>query len=193
MCRRLAHDVQRRHRSHCQPGQSRRFPAPERAPLRRPNDPVEQEAGEVWRNEARQGDEGGRSQTDRHFAPVGRQVTEQAEDDRRLPAGDQCLRISHRSGDSVGIHAVRVGRSRRHRAAGERLLEHEADVLECAALALCVAHHRQRLLVRLADEYQHVGAQPRRELDAPNARALDRLDVPRAARRRPRDGDVAFA
>ena len=189
----LAYDVQRRHGPHREPRQTSGFDSTEQSGLRRPNDLVEQEAGEVRRYETGQCDDRGCHQTDGHLAPIRRQVTEQAEDHRRLTSGDERLCIAHRARDCVRVHAIGVRRGRGHDATGERLLEHEANVLERAALTLRVAHECERVFVRLAEHQQRVRTESGRQLQPADLPARDRLNVPRPTWRRAGNGDVTIA
>ena len=142
-------DVDERHRRHRHPRDRRRRVARHRARLHRPHHAIDQVAGEVRRHEADHRDDRRRAHAEHHLPAVRREVPEQPERDRRLAPGDERLRVAHRARDRVRVHAVGV--VRRDRAAVERLVEHEPDVLERAALPLRVAHDGERRLVRRAD------------------------------------------
>jgi hypothetical protein len=160
--------------------------------LRAPHDAVDQVAGEPGRDEARERHDGGGREAEGELSPVARDVAEQPQDDRRLAAGDERLRVAHRSRDGVGVDVVGV--AGRHRTPRHRLLEHEADVLDRAALPLGVAHDEQRRVVGRAEEDEAVGAEPGRLLHRLDARAFHRRHLPLARRGAgARERDVARA
>src|SRR6185312_9841552 len=104
---------------------------------------------------------------------IGPQLAQQSPDNSNFPSGHEGLRFAYRAGNAVRIRAVRV--HGRDLAALELLLEHEADVLERAPLAVRVAHQGERRLPGRAQQRQGVCRETWRLAHRLDARARDAL------------------
>ena len=127
--------------------------------LDRAGDLVDEVAGQVGGDQAEGGDQGGGAQADGHLPAVGAQVAEQAQDDGGVAARHQGLRLADGARHRVGVAVVGVGGGARPRWARQLALEHGADDLDRAALAVGVAQDGQRRFAGGALQVQQVAAQ----------------------------------